>query len=372
MTLALAALLAAGISLNSLGSAQAQNNGFDPNRHAAIGMRQADRHNPFASGSVSTRPGTNYSLGATIIGGTFGFGTGYPYYGYPFDGGYPVYPYSGYSPYGGGYYPYYEPYVSPYYYGGYRRYPVMYPPVILPADALYGPRALERFFNGTNVNNNPPVIVNIDPGVNVPANNGNNNNANVAKPEPKWAREVSLAMRERAWRFMDLGDEAFREQDYRGAYEKYRSAARAAPRVVEAYLKQAQAMIALGTYDQALAAYGKALALPPLWATANFSLTRQYGDDAAGNVLKTKHLDQLAAAAEKDPNNADLMLLIGMELYYDQQPDRAVNFLRKAQQLGGQVIELPDQDALPPAADANGDDLPIPNPPPVGRDRRIF
>jgi len=60
-----------------------------------------------------------------------------PYYiGY----GSPYYP--GYRPYypgGYGYYPYYQvPY--PYYRG-----PIVYPPIYVPAEPLYGPRALRRF-----------------------------------------------------------------------------------------------------------------------------------------------------------------------------------------------------------------------------------
>ncbi len=376
-----------GVLMASATNASAQ---YDRNRHGSPGMQQADRHNPFAQGGSSVY--SNRSNSRVTIGGTFGFGFGYPSYGYP------AYGYPGFA----GYPPLID---NPYYYGSYSPYlpyyrtrrfrggSYMLPPVVLPAETLFGPAAAARFFNGGNpapVVNNPPVIINVNGGGNaVPANA----NANVnERGEPKWAREVTLAMRERAWRFIEMGDRAFIDKDYRAAIERYRGAARAAPRIVEAYLKQAQAMIALERYDAALEAYNRALALPPLWVTANFSLTEQYGPE--GQELKTAHLDQLAAAAEKDPNNADLLLLIGMELFYDQQPERAVNFLRRAKELGAQGVDLPADagnvapgnaapgagvpgNAAPGAAGAaagqGGDDAPpIPNPPPVGKDRRIF
>lgn len=56
-----------------------------------------------------------------------------PYYPGYYYGGYPYYP-DGY-----GYYPYYP---RPYYYPGY----VYPPPAVLPAETLYGPRTLRRFF----------------------------------------------------------------------------------------------------------------------------------------------------------------------------------------------------------------------------------
>ncbi len=327
---------------------------YDRNRHGSPGMQQADRHNPFAQGGQSVyRNG-----GTTIISGNFGFGYGYPYFGYPYYGGLPYYggaPYYGrvYEGYGS-YYPYYNRH---YYRGG----SYMLPPIVLPPDLLYGPQALNRFLYGSNVNTNPPVVIQVNPATSAPAQPATNELG-----EPEWAREVTLAMRERAWRFIEVGDTAFLNRDYRTAGERYRAAARAAPRVVEAYLKQAQAMIALERYEDALEAYGRALALPPLWATANFTLDEQYGPEGA--ATKEKHLNQLAAAAEQDPNNPSLLLLVGMELFYDQQPERAVNFLRRAKELGGEAVELPAVDGAP----ADGDALPIPNPPPVGNDRRIF
>ncbi|MDA7979211.1 MAG: tetratricopeptide repeat protein [Pirellulales bacterium] len=341
---------------------------YDRNRHGSPGMQQADRHNPFAQGSTGLRSGSQQGNSTTIIGSPFGFGYGSPFLGNPFSR----------RPYFG------QPYANPYYYGSYVPYggfyephfhyyrqPIVLPPVVFPAGTLFGPRALNRFLYGTDFVN-PPVVRNANPARNAAANTVTPNANNAAATDPKWAREVSLAMRERAWRFIEMGDKAFLERDYRVARDRYRAASRAAPRVVEAYLKQAQSLIALEKYDLALNAYQRALALPPLWVTANFSLSEQYGPE--GQATKDRHLNQLAAAAEQDPNSPDLLLLIGMELFYDQQPERAANFLRKAKELGGQAVDLPSRDAAerngPPAA--AGDNLPIPNPPPVAKDRKIF
>ena len=58
-----------------------------------------------------------------------------PYYG---GYGHPYY-HGPHYPHGFGYYPYYHA-PSPYYRG-----PIVYPPIFVPAETLYGPRALRRF-----------------------------------------------------------------------------------------------------------------------------------------------------------------------------------------------------------------------------------
>jgi hypothetical protein len=43
----------------------------------------------------------------------------------------------------------------------------------------------------------------------------------------------------------------------------------------------------------------------------------------------------LARAVEQDPQSADLMLLLGLQLFLDGQADRATPVFRRCEQLGG-------------------------------------
>ena len=43
----------------------------------------------------------------------------------------------------------------------------------------------------------------------------------------------------------------------------------------------------------------------------------------------------MAKAATEDPNNSDLMFLLGIHLHFDGKPDRAATFFKRATELGG-------------------------------------
>jgi hypothetical protein len=229
------------------------------------------------------------------------YGHGYGYYyppGYVYDPYY-VYP------------PPYPPY-SPYYW----RYP---PPVYLPAETLYGPEAVKRFMGADRMQSaaNPQVII----------IGGDDDEDDEPAPPPHNARTVELA-----WRFIGFGDAHFANQRYADAQQRYRRAAAAAPTVADAYFRQGYALAALGNYDQAARVLKRGLELHPDWARSDFRNDELYGDNQAA---KQVHLDALTQAADENPNDADLLFLVGVFLHFDGQRDRALPFFQRAAGIAG-------------------------------------
>ena len=62
-----------------------------------------------------------------------------------------------------------------------------------------------------------------------------------------------------------------------------------------------------------------------------FNLDLLYAQDP---IAKTTHLENLAKAVETNPLDSELLILLGMELFLDRQPERAGVFFARAAQLG--------------------------------------
>jgi tetratricopeptide (TPR) repeat protein len=131
---------------------------------------------------------------------------------------------------------------------------------------------------------------------------------------------------------MGVGDGRFQEQEFADAYRNYRRAAQAAPTLAEPHFRQALALTAMGSYELAVKALRRGLAIEPAWAGSGFRSDEVYG--AANRVAKNGHIDALAQANLDQPNRADLLFLLGVELYFDGQFERAVPFLERARQVG--------------------------------------
>ncbi len=193
-------------------------------------------------------------------------------------------------------------------------------------------------------------------------------------------REANADARARAARFFEIGDRYFDQQNYRQAYVRYDQATTAAPDMVEAQLRKGQSLIALGNYEMAARAFKMAVRSDN-WTECRLRWDEIYGKNGAA---KDAHVQALATAAHNDPNNADLMLLLGMELFFDDQIPRSAKFFERYAAL---------RDAAPPAGNppaalanipvnaaavANEDpflpvnDRPVPQPPPaIGEARRF-
>jgi tetratricopeptide (TPR) repeat protein len=225
---------------------------------------------------------------------------------------YPVYPYNPYWP---GYgYPDYGYYPYPYSYG-----PYVLPPLYLPGETMYGPETVKRFIGADRVS--PPAA-----------------GGTKAAPEPKAREDRPPSQRGtgrdslvRAGRFIGYGDNHFANQKYLDALQRYRSAVEAAPQLAEAYVRQAYALIATGRYEPAVKAIKRGLDLDSGWAKSDFRNDELYGPNQAA---KRAHLDALAKAANEKPEDPDLLLLVGLFLYFDGQTERAEPFFQRADQLG--------------------------------------
>jgi tetratricopeptide (TPR) repeat protein len=295
------------------------------------GSQQADVHNPYSPKYLPLLP--NQPIrglgGRTLLrpyqgGATYTFSYGSPsWYGY--YGGYPYsyYPYSYY----------------PYSYGGYGYGYGAYPPaVVLPSETLFGPQAMNRFLGGgqgTTVNR-----VSHEP----------REPAAPLDPQRPKVRETTPETKALAGKSIDFGDAQFMKQKYQSALERYREAARRAPDLAEAYFRQGYALVALGQYPGAAKAFHTGVEIGADWLESGFRLDRLYGDD---RQAKAAHLDLVAQAIEKNPRDTSLLTVLGVELYFDGQTDRARKFFERAAELGGNRDHLLDAFLLnSPAAGA--------------------
>jgi hypothetical protein len=169
-------------------------------------------------------------------------------------------------------------------------------------------------------------------------------------------RATSAAWKARAGKFIGYGDTNFGKQSYLAAVERYKTAAQMAPDVAEPYLRQGFAFVAMGNYPSAARAFRRGLAIRSDWTDTPFRLDEIYDDQ----IAKTAHLETLAKAVETNPLDADLLMLLGLQIFFDGQPQRAEVFFARAAQLGGNEDGLLDSflprpgpaGAPKPAADA--------------------
>jgi tetratricopeptide (TPR) repeat protein len=133
-----------------------------------------------------------------------------------------------------------------------------------------------------------------------------------------------------AQKFIGYGDAQFARGKFAEANDRYRKAAQAAPELADALFRQAFVLVAARHYDLAVRAVKRGLALDPRWPKSGFTLDELYRDNVAD---KGKHLEALAAAAQRRPKDADLVFLVGVYLHFDGQAARAAPFFRLAAQL---------------------------------------
>ncbi len=153
-----------------------------------------------------------------------------------------------------------------------------------------------------------------------------------AQPKATNADQKALA-----GRFLGFGDEQFRQQKFLAALGRYKTALKAAPDMAEIYFRQALTYVAMGKYESAATAFRRGLRIRSDWQAAPFRLDQLYGDAL---LAKTGHIETLAKAVEQNSFDADLLMLLGMQLFFDGQRDRAENFFARAAQLGGNEDQL--------------------------------
>jgi len=189
-------------------------------------------------------------------------------------------------------------------------------PLLIPADALYGPQAINPIFGGGA---GPQVPLSDEPIEAMP----------VKRPT---VRASNASAKAKAGKFIAWGDAQFRAQKYSRAISRYRTASEMAPDVAEAYIRTGLAYLAMGHYEAADKAFRRALELRPNWTGAELRLDDLYAGDA---IAKTTHREALAKAVEASPFDPTLLFLLGMHLHFDGQTKRAESFLTRCAQLGG-------------------------------------
>ncbi|HEV3024997.1 MAG TPA: hypothetical protein VGX76_21130 [Pirellulales bacterium] len=233
---------------------------------------------------------------------------------------------------------------GPWWYGDYYGLPFILPPLPAVAPVARNPA--------------PPVARAPAPNMQPQRKPGGGAAAKGDKPA-KRDRVSNAAAVARAKEFLKFGDEHFRAQEFSNAYQRYKKAASAAPDLADAYFRQGFSLLALGSYPSACKAFLRGLKLEPDWAASKFRLDELYG---ANRLAKTNQLDRLAEAAGDEPHNARLMFLLGIELFFDGQGQRARKFFVRAGDLGE------DKSHLVGFFEALG---PAPEPPAPKRERRL-
>ena len=163
------------------------------------------------------------------------------------------------------------------------------------------------------------------------------NDAAAEPPAKPKAKVTNAEGKAKAGRFIGFGDANFTKQKYLAAMERYRTAAGVAPDLAEPFFRQGFALVALGQFDSAMKAFRRGLRIRPDWTDSEFRLDQIYGAD---RLAKTTHLENLAKAVEANPFDSDLLIALGMQLYFDGQRDRASLFFARAAQLGGNEDRL--------------------------------
>ncbi len=298
--LTVSAVVAFAVCLSAAASADFSNSGVP-------GAQQGDVHVPWSPKYLPLLPNHPIQYGSST---SFGLGNGQT--SYYFGSGWPAYGY-GWGPnygYSYGYYP-------PYYLG-----PVILPPLYLPAEEFYGPLAVLRFMGMDGLRRPAlPVII------------ANQKVAEVdGRPARPKLRVSNAAMKAQAGKFMAFGDARFLKQNYNSALDRYRTAAQSASDLPETFVRQGFALVAMGRFDSAAKAMRRALLLQPDANKWNVRLADLYGEN---KIAKTAHLEALARAVEDNPQSADLLLLLGLQLLCDGQADRAMPVFQRCEQLGG-------------------------------------
>ncbi len=268
------------------------------------------------------------------------------YYGYPYDYGYP---------YGFGYnYGWVGPYAPGYGYYGWQNY-----------SALPSTNILVQ----PQVQVNPPAVPPGQPVGNAQGQAMRNpaagpGAAGVVAPDDEIARRVAALKpsnepgRMRADTLISDGDREFAAQQYRRAASKYREAIGRAPDYATAHLRAGHAYTATGDYELAVTYFAMGFQLAGKIERDGFSLATLY----RGNRLaQDQHLEALADAALRQPEQGGLLFLTGLMLHYDGKPLQARDYFRRAAQMPGRhqpyaAMFLPQaaapNNAPPPAAAA--------------------
>jgi tetratricopeptide (TPR) repeat protein len=133
-----------------------------------------------------------------------------------------------------------------------------------------------------------------------------------------------------AARFIDLGDEAFKAQQYGRAERSFRRATEELPGYARACFLLVQARFALGKYAEAVAAIHAGMRLQPDWPQARFR-PRELSEPHPQEFSEQLH--RLADALARYPDDPVLTFLYAYELWFDNRKDEARMMFQRAKAL---------------------------------------
>jgi hypothetical protein len=128
-------------------------------------------------------------------------------------------------------------------------------------------------------------------------------------------------------RLVALGKQAFAEQEYGKAAQRFRQATRVAPRLPQAHFLLAQALFALGKYHDAVDAIHAGMALQPDWPVApfrSFDLYQLHLGDFR------EHLHRLETLVPDNPRDPVLLFLLAYQLWFDGRRHEARQLFQRA------------------------------------------
>jgi hypothetical protein len=148
-----------------------------------------------------------------------------------------------------------------------------------------------------------------------------------AVPEPPRPPQPEADPRAESARQIALGKGAFAAGEYGRAAQRFRQAVQADPGNAPAHFLLAQAEVALGKYDPAVAAIQAGLRLDPDWPTASFRPVTLYD----GNVADLpQHLQALEGALARHPDDPILLFLHAYQLWFDGRQEEARRLFQRA------------------------------------------
>ncbi|MBI2804060.1 MAG: tetratricopeptide repeat protein [Planctomycetes bacterium] len=154
--------------------------------------------------------------------------------------------------------------------------------------------------------------------------------ANQVKPPAALPPKVDR--RSEGEQLIDEGIASFRKREFGLALLRFRQAGEADPPGPRAGFYQAQANLAIGKYAQAADLLKDALRKNPDWPASNFRPKKDLYGDPADLMNLRKRLEQAQAA---DPNDADLLFLLGYLSWFDGQRDEAVALFNRSRVRAG-------------------------------------
>jgi hypothetical protein len=128
-------------------------------------------------------------------------------------------------------------------------------------------------------------------------------------------------------RLLELGRRAFAALEYGRAAQRFRQATQVAPDEPTAYRLLAQALFALGKYDDAVEAIHDGMARDPNWPKSRFRPLELYGPNVADYAEQLQRLDDVL---KRHPNDAVLLFLSAHQLWFDGRREEARPLFRRA------------------------------------------